>query len=728
MVSTPSSNIDASSNSPLDGLPHQFSPFLGREAEIAQIKQLLKDRRLVTLCGEDGVGKTSLALKVAGEVRQQFGDGVYLVPLDTIVSLESIIGVIARKLGIKINPRFGLLEQFFQELSPKKILLILDDFESGPDQNRFLKQLFDLTSDVKVVITSREYLRSNGETVVKLDGLPVPDPDTLDAEASPSVQLFLQHARAFPDFAPDFDAIAHICRLLDGMPFAIELASAWTMSTDDLSRQIELSLSLHPPDIISGRYPSMTAILDSLWEFFSETEKRTLMGLSVFQGGFSQQAASKVLGASNFFLDSLVNKKLIHRDGPQRYALHASVLQYLQEKLHANPILATDVEIRHGSHYLGLLRDSEAALGLSDSMPLLEEILPDAENIRYAWKRTVAVGNLRLVQSALSAWISILWNRGWYKEAMDDLGMLSARLTEFSDTDPDAALLYVRVKKFQGEFLYLIGDPDAGLRELKNGIQRIIENDQLRDESDIYHLMGDHRDLEILNRDAKEMYRHGLTLAEKVGELALVYKFINRLAMGAYIEADYSGAIPIAKHALEIARQLQDRDRIARSLSDLGNLYYMTKDYPRAKQILTEALEYVPAAGNQVLECTILNTLGRTLVANREYAQAARVFSQGLSLLQNVDVNPLTIGTLMSVSELLNFSQEKSLASALVSLLINHPESNVEVQTRAIRLQRSLNSEKVQAEKNDWTLDQLGNIVGDLVLIFERKADSPKPS
>jgi len=711
------------SGSPLSNLSQVVPIFLGREVEILQIKQLLHEKCLITLCGVDGVGKTRLALQVAGEMLGQFGNGVFFVPLDSIVSSELITDAIAKILGIKVNPRLDPLEQFLEELSSKNILLILDSFEHNLEQVLFLAQLVDRVPSVKIIITSRGRLHIENEAVVEIHGFPVPDRDSPDAESYPSVQLFLQLSRIFPGFEPDLASIGHICRLLDGMPLAIELASAWaaTLTCDQIAHQIEHSLSLHPPDKVSGEYQSMVAIFDSVFDFFSEIEKRILMGLSVFKGGFSHQAASKIAGASPFFLDSVLNKKLIQRNKPQRYALHLSISQYLQEKMQANPVLATDVEIRHGSYYLGLLRDSEGALGQLDSMPFLEDILSDADNIRFAWKRTVAAGNLRLVQSALPAWMSIMWNHGWFKEAIDALELLTIRLSEFSSQDPEVALIYVQTKKFLGEFYYLIGDYQSGLRELKNGLQRIIENDHPEDEPEMQRLLGNHYSASGHNKDSKEMYRHGLVFAEKIGDLSLVYKFINRLAAEAYSEADYQGAIPIAEHALEISRQLEDKIKIVQSLNDLGNLYYEIKEYPRAKELLTEALAYLSDIKSQILQHSIFNTLGKVLTANEEYHQAAQIFSQGLNLIKDMDADPWAVEMLVSVLELLNSMKEKSIAITLVTLLMDYPMASTEVKARVVRLYDALTAEKIQPEDRDWSLDQMSRIVGDVMFILDQK-------
>jgi tetratricopeptide (TPR) repeat protein len=608
-------------SSPLNNLPKGLPIFLGRETEILQIKKLLNAKRLVTLFGTGGVGKTCLAIQVADELLEQFSDGVFFVPLDSIVSSEFIVDSIAITLGIKINPRLNLLDQFLTELSSKNLLLILDGFQNVLDKTLLLAQIIDRAPSVKILVTTREPLNFGNEAVVDLHGLPMPERDSPDAETYPSIQLFLQCARIYPDFEPDLEVIGHICRLVDGMPLAIELASAWAsaLSCEQIAQRIEQSLSHHPPEEVeSGEYQSMIAIFDSVWGLFSETEKRILMGLSVFKDGFSHQAAGKIIDASSFFLDGLLNKRLIQHNKPNRYTLHLSFSQYLQEKLLENPVLAMDIEIRHGSFYLGLLRDSEFSLKQSVSA-LPEDILSDVDNIRIAWKRTASAGNLRFVRSALSAWMIILGNRGWFREAIDALNQLSLRLSDFSGDDQEAAFTYVQVKIFLGEFYYQLGDYQSGIRELQNGVQRINGIDYLTDEPEMYRLLGNHYSAIKRYEDSKEMYRHGLVLAEKLGNLPLVYQITNSLGAEAHLKADYQGAIPMVEHALEIARQLEDKSKIVQSLNDLGNLYYEIKEYPRAKELLTEALARLPDdIGKEILKRSILDTMEKILAASEK--------------------------------------------------------------------------------------------------------------
>ena len=220
------------------------------------------------------------------------------------------------------------------------------------------------------------------------------------------------------------------------------------------------------------------------------------------------------------------------------------------------------------------------------------------------------------------------------------------------------------------------------------------------------------------------MCQLGLVLAEKVGDLSLVYKFINRLAAEAYMEADYKDAIPIADHALEIARQLDDKGKIVQSLNNLGDLYYAIRKYPRAKELLTESLTYLPDVKGQILEHTIFNTLGKVLIAMEEYHYASQIFSQGLNLIKDANTDPWAVEMLVSVSELLNSMKEKSIAITLVKLFVDHPLASTDIKARAVHLRESLISEKIQPENRDWSLDQMSRIVGDVKFILDQRNNS----
>ena len=709
---------------PPNNLPRGLPKVLGRESELLQIKRLLSQKRLVILSGVDGVGKTCLAREGAVELAGQFQHGVFFVPFESIVLPEFVPNILGTTLGIELDPRFDPTEQFLTALSSKSLLLILDGFGHIPQYVPLLKEIKERAPSVRMIITTSKPLDLANEAVLELHGLAVPGRTDSDAETSPSVQLFLQNARVHPDLEPDLEAIGHICRLLDGMPLAIEMAASWSsiLSSEQIVQRIEQSLALHPPERISGELQSMLATFDAVWNLLSENEKRMLQGLSVFKGSFSYQAATRITSASFFFIDELLSKRILQRTDLQRYALHAAFANFLQEKLQDNPVLATDIEIRHGSFFLGLLRDSEYSLQHSSSGAVLEEILSDVDNMRLAWKRTVAAGNLRLTQSALGAWIIILESRGWLREAIQALQSLGTRLSESRDDMPEATLSYLQVKKSLAQLHYQLEEYETGIAELQSALQRLEGKDFPDEESEVYRSLGDHYRATGRFENSREMYRHALVSAEKTGDLLLIYESIDSLGEQAYLEADYPTAISTTEHGLEIARQLQDKTRIAESQANLGKLYFTLSDYQRAKDALTDAQTIAPDAKGQFLKVSILGLLGKTLTASKEYGQAYQAFAKGLRSLKENYAASLAVEMLVDIAELLNTPNEKALALTVVNLVKDHPAARNEVREKAAHLQETLTADNVQPEDRDWNANQLQQVIVDLPSILEEKA------
>lgn len=709
---------------PPNNLPENLPLFLDREAEIIQIKKFLKEKRLVTLTGTGGVGKTRLALQVAGELLDQYKDGIFLVLLDSISSPVFTVEAISQAMKFSVDPKREPLEQFLQQLSSKHVLLILDNFETVLDKAGLLEQIIDRAPAVRILITSRETLNLPGEAVLELGGLSFPAPDSIELEQYPAVRLFMQYARFQPDFEPDLLSIGRICRLVDGIPLGIELASTWvsTLSTEQIALSIEQNLSFLSSSGEPGYHRSLMAIFDSVWELFSKNEMRVLTGLGIFRGGFSYQAAAKITGASHFFLDALANKLLIYRRGANRYALHATFSQYLLEKLRADPLLASHIEAQHNLFYLGYLRESEVALQRSASISLMNDILADIENIRTAWNQMVTAGNFRALESTLSAWMVLLRNRGWFREAIDDLLELDAKVPDSDGGVSDVELFGIRITSLLGEFYYHIGDYEAGIRKLQDALERTKLHGYHREESEIYRLLGNNYSAIGRHQDAREMYQLGLAIAEKRRDLYLVYQFMNSLGVGAYKESDFEGAIPIVKRALRIARKLENRSNIAQSLNNLGNLYFVTGDCPRARKMLSKALTYLPDIENQTLKGSILDTMGKILTGCEEYNYASQIFSRGLNLVRDIEATPLTVEMFVSIAELFDHMNEKPLALTLADLAEGHPAVSTDIKARAARLREKLIAENIQPADRKWRADQLSRVSKDVIQILDQRA------
>src|SRR5512143_213336 len=298
---------------PLGNLPGMLTPFIGRETELASLDQLLVDPqcRLLTLVGPGGIGKTRLAIEAAARLPAAFADGVYFVPLASVITAHFIVPLIADALGFAFQSatRADPKTQLFRYLKGQQVLLLTDNLEPllAEPGIEVLAELLANTPQVKLLATSREPAGLQGEWVFEVQGLPIPDSRYAEGSAqNTGVELFLQRARrahvGFTARPQDYPAIVRICQLVDGMPLGIELAAAWVRTLDcaEIAGEIERGLgflSVSARDL-PARHRSMRAVFDHSWKLLTAEEQRVLLRLSVFRGGFKREAAEQVAGAT----------------------------------------------------------------------------------------------------------------------------------------------------------------------------------------------------------------------------------------------------------------------------------------------------------------------------------------------------------------------------------------------------------------------------------------------
>src|SRR5215212_260788 len=350
-------------------------PLIGRATERAAVLQHFRDagRRLVTVAGPGGIGKTSLALQAAADLTDQstFGDGVRVAWLAAVATVADVPLAIAEALGIPIQGSRPILDQLMAALRERSLLLLLDNLEHllGSDSGEALVALIGriLTEapTVALLVTSRERLRMRDEWVLELGGLALPATDSEPhLERADAVQLFVERAqRVSPDFALRAEnraAVGHICRRLEGMPLAIELAAAWTRALTPHEIVAEIDQAL---DFLAQRsrdtpirHRSMRAALDHSWNLLTNAERRALACLSVFRGGCQRDAAMSMSGADLQTIMALIDKSLLRREevgGVMRFSLHELVHQYAAEHLAADPEEQAATEARHTAYYAG---------------------------------------------------------------------------------------------------------------------------------------------------------------------------------------------------------------------------------------------------------------------------------------------------------------------------------------------------------------------------------------
>lgn len=331
---------------PRHNLPAPVTPFVGRAEELADVRRWLDQphTRLLTLLAPGGMGKTRLAIEVARSLLDDFIDGVYFVPLVGLISSDLIISTIADVFGLQIlSDGRSPIQQLFQALRRKRLLFILDNFEHLLDSAPLIVDLLNAAPNVRILLTSRERLNVSVEVVYPLTGLQTTQSET-DGVAPPddATQLFVTCAqRSSPHFtAGDAQSIIRVCRLVQGMPLAIELAAAWagTLSAAEIAAEVAQSADFLRTTMsdVPERLRSVRVVFEAAWTRLTDDARQGFRRMSVFRGGCTREAAQAVTGASLADLVVLVDKALLWRNArTERYEVHELLRQYAEQELNA---------------------------------------------------------------------------------------------------------------------------------------------------------------------------------------------------------------------------------------------------------------------------------------------------------------------------------------------------------------------------------------------------------
>ena len=422
-------------------LPVQLTSFVGRQAEMKGIREALADNRLVTLTGAGGAGKTRLAVQVAAELATDFADGVWYVDLAPITDPEVVPVTVARALGLLDQPGEPTIDLLRRSIRDRRMLMLLDNSEHLLDASAdLITGLLSGCPALTLLTTSREPIGVAGEVSWRVPSLSLTDE---------AIELFADRARRTkPDFrvtAANADTVTEICRRLDGLPLAIELAAARVRALSPT----ELLTSLHDTfRLLTGgartavrRQQTLRASVDWSHALLSEPEQALFRRLAVFYGGFDIDAAQAVGGGERYqVLDQLtllVDKSLvIADDSPHgtRYRLLETVRQYAQEKLHESRE-GNDVRIRHRDHYTAMA----ALLGAqadSDHQRRIEQAETELDNLRaaFAWSRESS--DTELAMALASALLPLWLSRGLMQEGRN---WLVAVLTDADNENVEAS-------------------------------------------------------------------------------------------------------------------------------------------------------------------------------------------------------------------------------------------------------------------------------------------------
>lgn len=450
---------------PRHNLPAQTTPFIGRQEEIADIRQLLQDPacRLVTLLGPGGMGKTRLSIEVGLQSVSEFTHGVRFVPLAPVQSAALVAIATANALKLTITNNMTAEELLFQYLREKEMLLIFDNFEHVVEGAELLSLILQNAPQVKMVVTSRETLNLWEEWTRPLHGLSYPT--TLQpeqAEGYSAIKLFLERARRVRGTVPppsDLPSINAICRLVDGMPLGIELAATWlkTLTPAQIVAEIEKNFDFLATTMrnLPERHRSIRAVFEYSWQLLTAEEQQIFARLSVFRGGFEGATAVAVAEASLPFLASLVNKSLVEEHSG-RYSLHELLRQFAAEKLGEETAVT---QARHAHYYLHWVTELEKPLKQYQQNPSLLSMRREVDNIRTAWQwacqNLLQVPELALLLGQGVESLSMFClNEGYLQEGLQAFELARHAIEQLGLADADMLWAQGRVTIRAGIFYY----------------------------------------------------------------------------------------------------------------------------------------------------------------------------------------------------------------------------------------------------------------------------------
>ncbi len=600
-----------------NNLPRPLSSFVGRERECSEVAALLGSCRLVTLCGTGGLGKTRLSIEVARRSLHQFVDGVWFVELAPLQDPALVPQAVATALGLREEAGSTAVVALAAFVAGRRMLLVLDNCEHVVDASAALvAQLLRAGTELQVLASSREPLRVDGEAVHLVAPLGLPDADAVRAGADllrfESVRLFAERAAAVrPGFvlnAASASAVVSICRRLEGIALAIELAAArvGTLPVETIAARLDdhFKLLSRGPRGAPQRQQTLRALIDWSHDLLEPAERALLARLSVFAGGWTIEAAeavcAQIVPASDAIdgggvldaLTALVDKSLVSFDAAAaRYRILETVRHYAHERLEERGETVRCRE-RHFAHFLAFAEAVRPATKGADQPQRLAQMDAEHDNLRaaLAWSATDGAGGAGL-QLAGAIWP--LWNlRGLLNEGR---GWLSTLLQHAADR----AAAPARARALRG----------AGV---------------------LAHAQGDFA-------ASAAWHEQCLALQRELGDRKGVAASLESLGIVAYERGNCAAGIALMEEALAIQRQLGEPLAVAQTLNNLGATLSFVGERERARALLEESLALKRAHGDRRGVAMGLDNLGDLAATLGDAAAARRLFEESLEIRRELD-------------------------------------------------------------------------------------------
>lgn len=637
-----------------NNLPTPPTPLIGREKELSTTSPLLlqKQTRLLTLTGPGGSGKTRLALEVAIKLTDNFANGVFFVPLDSVRDANLVLPTIAATLGVKEVGGRPLSDSLKDFLRDKQLLLALDNFEQVVAAAPVVSELLAACPEISVLVTSRVPLRIRGEHEFPVLPLALPDPKHMpNLEALSqygAVHLFIERALAVkPDFtvtnsnAPE---IAEICSRLDGLPLAIELAAARirTMPPNAILGQMEKRLGFLTGGArdLPARQRTLRDAIAWSYDLLDEDEAKLFRSLSVFVGGCSMKAAEAVCNADGTVgimngVESLVAKNLlrtVETKGESRVLMLETIREFALERLAVSDE-ETDAQRTCADYFVELAVNAEPAFFGPQEASQMQRLDRELGNLRatlgYLRDHGETEKALRMGGALRRFWLM----RGYLSEGRMWLNAALALPATSTGSKARAHALYGA-----GVLAEVQGDPKAAATLVEQSLSIARELGDQKGMADSLGLLGEIAwTVDSNPAKARSLYDESLTIARKIQEKHRMTFALEGLGRLALIQGDFETARASFAEDLAISREIGDKRATATALEALGDVSIMNGDYASAQVPYEEALGLFRELEDRLRIADLLMDLGEVACREGDLTTAQSLAEQSMVIYRELN-------------------------------------------------------------------------------------------
>ncbi len=636
-------------------LPLISTPLIGRTQEVKMWCALLRQltTRLLTLLGFGGMGKTRCALQLSelclSDFPEDFPEGVWWVELEETRSGEEMVNRMASRLPLALQPQPSVREQLWNFLRDRQLLLVLDNTEQNPDATQVIHELLNVAPSVKCIVTTRRALELQVERVVDVPPLPPSDAE----------RLFVERARArkvdfalTPDNAVD---VAELCRRLEGVPLAIELAASRIVGMSPreilhrLSERFRL-LQTRAPNL-PARQRALRGAIDWSYDLLTDDDKDLFAQLAVFAGGFALSDAEAVCdaldvmeGVMELRRHSLLRSETDAATQQTRYFMLESVREYAMEKMQGFTDAGMQVRRRHAEHFLRFAEQQATQERTPNESAALREMERNSDNVRAAllWAREFVVSHEVPMQSGRSddeaaelcarlalalGWFLEL--RGFWQTALQFTHIAIDSSPNHPTTQPPN-LLIARLLRLQASLHHDLGDLPAARQRAEESLEAFR---QLHDDAGVaasLNLLGLIARREGKLDEAASHFEESLRLYRALGDSARAAGCLSNLGLLAERRSEPDTARRFFEESLALARDAGDQRGIATARNNLGMMSFAQNDFAGARRCYTDALRVERELGNRLGIATALHNLGEVAESARDLDRAVHLFSAAL--------------------------------------------------------------------------------------------------